>query len=115
MLGNESFNDYDNNYYWEGNKWDNYGGSLGNVTMLLEKGENSTTENAIAKATIEKGEFDPLRNARQAKPISVQNGFEAFREDSEAEDENDEDVHKSCQPQVCLHSDTIDGHAEEKT
>ena len=37
VRGNENANDYDNNYHWDGDQWDNYGGSLGNVSMLFEQ------------------------------------------------------------------------------
>ena len=93
--GNESGNDYDNGYYWEGDQWDNYGGNIGNVTMLLERGESATTESAITTATIETGELDPFRNTRRAKLISVQNRFEAFQEDSEIQDEQEDDAHNN--------------------
>ena len=75
-----------------GEQWDNYGGSLGNVTMLFKEGEIQTT-----KTTTETGEHDPLTNTRRVKPISIQNRFEAFQDDNETDEDEDENANNDSQ------------------
>ena len=66
--------------------------------MLREKGDIQTN-NATTKTTTETGELDPLKNTRRVKPISIQNRFESFQDDSETDEEQDENVNNDSQTQ----------------
>ena len=66
--------------------------------MSFEKGERQT-DIATTKATTETGELDPSKNTRRARPIPIQNRFEAVQGDSETEQDQEENVNNDSQTQ----------------
>ena len=72
--GDESLNDY--NYHYGDDYGGNHGGSLGNVTMMLERGtDDKTNENKIKEQINFTGEHDPLLNTRRARPTTTHNRY----------------------------------------
>ena len=91
--GDEGWGEYEHDHNYNGDYWIGYSGNIGNVMMMLERGETSevkkTDRNAQAKAT---GERDPLRNARRARPIIVYNRFTILTNDDDSDDDNNDDA-----------------------
>lgn len=70
--GDESYGDYEYDYNY-GDNWGNYGGSLGNVTMMLERGGiDKKTDKRDSGETKTTDEHDPLLNTRRARPTIIQ-------------------------------------------
>ena len=67
--------------------------------MRLERGEMQT-ECETTKAMIDAREFDTLKNTRRARPITLQNRYEAFQEDNESDDDGDEEVSNNSIAQI---------------
>ena len=92
--GSESTNDY--NYdccgqAWQ--SWGNYGGSIGNVAVLLARGEGrETNENDENQKQVRTstGEWDPLKNTRRARPTTIHNRYSVLTIDCD-DDDNDGD------------------------
>ena len=90
--GDENWNDYDYDYNYSENYWNNFAGSLGNVTVMLERGKESgekrDRETKQANAT---GEHDPLRNTQRARPTTTYNRYSLLI-DTDDSDNDDSDI-----------------------
>lgn len=94
--GSDYANDYEN---YEGGytNWNNYGGSLGNVTMMLERRETGDKDEDDGWIKIATGEQDLPRHTPQEQPTIIHNRYEAFTNDDDSDDSDDEDIHASVQ------------------
>ena len=92
--GDDSYGDYDYDYNY-GDNWSNYGGSLGNVTMMLERGgTDEQIKEHNGRETKTTGEHDPLLNTRRARPTTTYNRYEIltnYDDDDHDSEESDTD------------------------
>ena len=94
--GSQYINDYDyyHDDYVAGN---NYGGGLGNGSMMLERGDRREVDETEVKTKTATGERDPLRNTTRDEHIEIPNRYGEFTIDDDSDSDNDKDPHADTQ------------------
>ena len=112
--GDEGWGECDYDYQYGDDYWNNYIGSIGNVTMLLERGETSeASETYKAEQTKTTGEHDPLSNTRRARPTTTHNRYTILTND-DGSDDDDDSSDTTTQDQYDIECDAIQLHKKHR-